>query len=298
MGYDMKPSDLLSMAQNAQTKRELYEILHYLFMNANYGSKFQNACSTLSSVGELYELVDFRAIISNFIKENTFQIAKICLRNPKLGENLMQDKEKKTETYYDSGYKQGVEYGKQLEKIRGFVHGVKETYKGTVNFPTENGDRKQIIPLMVNNDNVIPLMVNEHFVIPLTIDNTNVIPLLVDNDYEFPQQVDKTDNTDTWDMRVANELAELNKKINQLVKFLKSDKVNTISEYQKDLLTKQLSVMREYGNILYTRLVDYNSNQNRSRKMDSWIGVGVTFSKNNAQNKMCNELCEPKTFCK
>lgn len=60
-------------------------------------------------------------------------------------------------------------------------------------------------------------------------------------------------------LRLHVELAELKARINPLEKFLDSEKIDSISDAQKVLLSKQLDAMTSYKDILTERIADLTS---------------------------------------
>lgn len=59
---------------------------------------------------------------------------------------------------------------------------------------------------------------------------------------------------DTYKERIVIELNELNKKYEDLKTFLSSEMFETLSTTSKELLNKQVNVMKEYADILELRL--------------------------------------------
>ena len=54
--------------------------------------------------------------------------------------------------------------------------------------------------------------------------------------------------------RVEDECFELTERLNKLVIFIESDKINSVTEVQRNLLLKQKNAMIEYQQILLERL--------------------------------------------
>lgn len=59
---------------------------------------------------------------------------------------------------------------------------------------------------------------------------------------------------EAFELRVLNEEADLNEKIEKLEAFTKNDKFNGLDDEMKDLMSKQLIIMKGYHQILVKRL--------------------------------------------